>query len=109
MSKYLVETYYTCSFKILHRLDEINESELDKLDDRNDGKVEVIDLKLNSRKTKKINEKDSSQTIKKDFTEKTVAITNAVKEEIKKTEKTDNSTNVSLIENNIWEIYNKIV
>ena len=25
MSKYLVETYYTCTFKIIHKLDELNE------------------------------------------------------------------------------------
>ena len=29
---------------------------LSKLDDRNDGDVEVIDVKLNNRKTKKIGE-----------------------------------------------------
>ena len=43
MSKYLVETYYTCTFKILHQLNELNESELSKLEKRNDGKVEIID------------------------------------------------------------------
>ena len=25
MSKFLVETYYTCTFKIIHELDELNE------------------------------------------------------------------------------------
>ncbi len=25
MSKYLVETFYTCTFKITHKLDELNE------------------------------------------------------------------------------------
>jgi len=25
MSKYLVETFYTCTFKIVHKLDELNE------------------------------------------------------------------------------------
>ena len=28
MAKYLVETYYTCTFKVNHYLDEINETEL---------------------------------------------------------------------------------
>ena len=28
MAKYLVETYYTCSIKVSHYLDDINESEL---------------------------------------------------------------------------------
>ena len=52
MSKYLVETYYTCSFKIVHELDELNEKKLSDLENRNDGKVEIIDVKLNNRKTK---------------------------------------------------------
>ena len=34
----------------------MNESELSKIDSRADGKVEVIDVKLNNRKTKKIGE-----------------------------------------------------
>jgi len=28
MAKYLVETYYTCTFKVNHYLDDINETEL---------------------------------------------------------------------------------
>ena len=28
MSKYLVETFYTCTFKIVHKLDELNEKKL---------------------------------------------------------------------------------
>ena len=30
MAKYLVETYYTCSFKVKHYLDDISETELSK-------------------------------------------------------------------------------
>ena len=30
MAKYLVETYYTCTFKVNHYLDDINEAELKK-------------------------------------------------------------------------------
>ena len=54
MTKYLVETYYTCTFKIIHKLDELNEKKLSELENRNDGKFEIIDVKLNNRKTKKI-------------------------------------------------------
>ena len=54
MKKYIVETYYTCTFKTLHTLNDLNDIELSKIDERNDGKVEVIDVKLNNRKTKKI-------------------------------------------------------
>ena len=44
MKKYLVETYYTCTFKTVHTLDEINDVELSKIDARSDGEVEVIDV-----------------------------------------------------------------
>ena len=54
MAKYLVETYYTCSFKVDHYLDDINETELANLEKRNDGKFEVLDVKLDTRKTKSL-------------------------------------------------------
>ena len=68
MKKFIVETYYTCTFKTVHKLDELNDKELSKIDNRNDGDVEVIDVKLNNRKTKKIGEKkgDKNPTIKVD-------------------------------------------
>ena len=53
MSKFLVETHYTCTFKIVHELEELNEKELSNIDNRKDGKVEVIDVTVNNRKTKK--------------------------------------------------------
>ena len=53
MKKFIVETYYTCTFKTIHSLDNLNEKELAKIDKRTDGMVEVIDVKLNNRKTKK--------------------------------------------------------
>tara|TARA_Y100000590_G_scaffold125800_1_gene143841 strand:+ start:1827 stop:2684 length:858 start_codon:yes stop_codon:yes gene_type:complete len=55
MSKYLVETFYTCTFKIVHELNELNEKKLTELESRKDGKVEIIDVKLNNRKTKTVN------------------------------------------------------
>jgi len=57
MSKYLVETFYTCSFKVKHYLDELNEDQLSKLDQREDGKFEIIDVKLDARKTKNLGNK----------------------------------------------------
>ena len=54
MKKYLVETYYTCTFKTVHSLNNLNDTELSKIDQRTDGDVEVIDVKLNNRKTKKV-------------------------------------------------------
>ena len=54
MKKYVVETYYTCTFKTVHTLDNLDDTELSKIDKRTDGDVEVIDVKLNNRKTKKV-------------------------------------------------------
>tara|TARA_A100001011_G_scaffold337826_1_gene368285 strand:- start:3092 stop:3916 length:825 start_codon:yes stop_codon:yes gene_type:complete len=54
MAKYLVETYYTCTFKVNHYLDDINETELKNLEKRDDGKFEVLDVKLDNRKTKNL-------------------------------------------------------
>ena len=54
MAKYLVETYYNCSFKVTHYLDEVNEKELTNLEKRDDGKFEIINVKLDNRKTKSL-------------------------------------------------------
>ena len=54
MAKYLVETYYTCSFKVDHYLDDINETEIANLEKRDDGKFEILDIKLDNRKTKNL-------------------------------------------------------
>ena len=54
MAKYLVETYYTCSFKVSHYLDDINEENLKNLENKEDGKFEIIDVKLDNRKTKNL-------------------------------------------------------
>ena len=54
MAKYLVETYYTCSIKVNHYLDDISENSLQNLEKREDGKFEILDMKLDSRKTKNL-------------------------------------------------------
>ena len=59
MAKYLVETYYTCTFKVKHYLDDINETELKNLEKRDDGKFEVLDVKLDNRKTKSLDPKNN--------------------------------------------------
>ena len=61
MKKFIVETYYTCTFKTVHSLDDLNDKELSKIDQRTDGDVEVIDVKLNNRKTKKIGDKKNEK------------------------------------------------
>ena len=64
MKKYIVETYYTCTFKTIHSLNNLDDIELSKIDQRTDGEVEVIDVKLNNRKTKKIGGKKEDDTKK---------------------------------------------
>ena len=64
MKKYIVETYYTCTFKTLHTLNNLDDNELSRIDQRNDGEVEVIDVKLNNRKTKKIGSKKEEKQSK---------------------------------------------
>ena len=64
MKKYIVETYYTCTFKTVHKLNNLNDSELSKIDTREDGEVEVIDVKLNNRKTKKVGENTDKKSNK---------------------------------------------
>ena len=69
MAKYLVETYYTCTFKVNHYLEDINETELKNLEKRDDGKFEVLDVKLDNRKTKSLdpNNKENNQNKKIDL------------------------------------------
>ena len=63
MSKFLVETYYTCTFKIIHELNELDEKKLSDIDNRKDGKVEIIDVTINNRKTKKSDGKILSKKV----------------------------------------------
>ena len=74
MAKYLVETYYTCTFKVNHYLDDINETELKNLEKRDDGSFEVLDVKLDSRKTKSLDPQN-----KKNLDDKNVEILNNTK------------------------------
>ena len=69
MAKYLVETYYTCSFKVNHYLDDISQSELENLEKREDGKFEILDIKLDNRKTKNL-EASSKENIPLDAIKK---------------------------------------
>ncbi len=86
MAKYLVETYYTCTFKVNHYLDDINENELKNLEKRDDGKFEVIDVKLDNRKTKnldpnknKIIENNNINSLKKIEQSKPANLENIIK------------------------------
>ena len=54
MAKYLVETFYTCTFKVSHYLDKIDDKELENLEKKEDGKFEILDMKIDNRKTKNL-------------------------------------------------------
>ena len=83
MSKYIVETFYTCTFKIVHKLDKLNEKKLSELENRNDGEVEIIDVKLNNRKTKTTNKKENLKETIKNLNEKSIPdISSIVNEKI---------------------------
>ena len=64
MSKFLVETHYTCTFKIVHELDDLNEKSLSEIDNRKDGKVEIVNVTVNNRKTKR---SDGKKGVKSDL------------------------------------------
>ena len=52
MAKYIVETYYTCTFKVKHYLDDISNNQLDQLDKRDDGEFEILDVKFDKKHKK---------------------------------------------------------
>ena len=54
MAKYTVETYYTCTFKVKHYLDDISNNQLDQLEKREDGEYEILDVKFDKRNTKNL-------------------------------------------------------
>ena len=101
MSNYIVETFYTCTFKIVHKLDELSEKKLSELENRSDGEVNIIDVKLNNRKTKTLDKKNIN---KKSNNEKESAkdkvISNIINDKILNAEKlqpsdvTENNTKV---------------
>jgi ribonucleoside-diphosphate reductase alpha chain len=65
-------------------LNDLNDEELSKIDQRTDGDVEVIDVKLNNRKTKKIGDKskEKASSLKID-----ASIPNDIAEKIKSSKK----------------------
>ena len=93
MKKYVVETYYTCTFKTVHNLSNLDESELAKIDKRTDGEVEVIDVKLNNRKTKKIGNKDDDKTHKPKLEK---IIPNNIKDKVKISENNQKENYINL-------------
>ena len=84
MAKYLVETFYTCTFKVSHYLDKIDEKELENLEKKEDGKFEILDMKIDNRKTKNL-----------DKNLKTVNSLSDKEKQIKKVNKIDENKNMN--------------
>jgi ribonucleoside-diphosphate reductase alpha chain len=96
MAKYLVETYYTCSFKVSHYLDEVNEKNIQNLEKREDGKFEILDVKLDNRKTKNLDKIDNKQVDVIDNETKTIVSKNVKKQNPKLNENFTKNLNENL-------------
>ena len=96
MAKYLVETYYTCSFKVSHYLDDVNEQNLQSLEKRDDGKFEILDVKLDNRKTKNLEKIDNKNSNKIDSTVITPVLDNNPKQASKVNDAFKNNLNDKL-------------
>ena len=103
MKKYVVETYYTCTFKTVHSLNNLDEAELSRIDQRADGEVEVIDVKLNNRKTKKIGSKKDQISNKTDLNKD---LSNNLNDQIKssKNKPKNNSLNLKIKNNSRFKM-----
>jgi ribonucleoside-diphosphate reductase alpha chain len=83
MAKYLVETYYTCNIKVSHYLDDISENSLKNLEKQEDGKIEILDMKLDSRKTKNLDKTDNKKIDIIENEKKTIASNNSTNQTLK--------------------------
>ena len=107
MSKYIVETFYTCTFKIIHKLDELNEKKLSELENRNDGEVKIIDVTLNNRKTKTTNQNNNKDSLN-DLNEKNIpGISSMVNEKIINSDKLKDSNKFDNTNIKTKKFYNK--
>ena len=108
MSKFTVETFYTCTFKIIHKLDELNEKKLSELENRNDGEVKIIDVKLNNRKTKTTNQNNNNKDSLNDLNEKNIpGISSMVNEKIINSDKLKDSNKFDSANIKTKKLYNK--
>ena len=108
MSKYVVESFYTCTFKIIHKLDELNEKKLSDLENRNDGEFQIIDVKLNNRKTKTAGQKENLEDHKnKSETKSLSGISSVLSEKIIETDKSQTSTELKSKNFNIQKFNKK--
>ena len=64
MAKYIVETFYTCSFKVKHYLEDISNNQLEQLEKREDGEYEILDVKFDKRNTKNLDKNSGKIEVK---------------------------------------------
>ena len=83
MAKYLVETFYTCNIKVSHYLDDISENTLKNLEKEENGKFEILDMKLDTRKTKNLDKK-SDKKVEVIDNESNKAVSNSLKKQTSK-------------------------
>ena len=108
MSKFTVETFYTCTFKVIHKLDELNEKKLSELENRNDGEVKIIDVTLNNRKTKTTNQNKNNKDSLNDLNEKNIpGISSMVNEKIINSDKLKDSNKFDSANIKTKKFYNK--
>ena len=108
MTKYLVETFYTRTFKIVHKLDELNEKKLSDLENRKDGKFEIIDVKLNNRKTKTLNEINSNISLNEPKPKSTQDFSSIVNDKIINSDKSQMVKKLDSVNNNVQK-FNKLI
>ena len=108
MSKYIVETFYTCTFKIVHKLEELNEKKLSELENRNDGEVQVIDVKLNNRKTRTVGKKNNLENVPNKFKSKNLPdLSSVISEKIVNSDKSKISNDLDLNNIKVNKLINK--
>ena len=94
MSKYLAESFYTCLFKITHQLEEVTNQSLKDLENRKDGKFDLIDIKFNKRKTKAIADlKNEILSKNQKINDKEETLQNLIQSSVKITDTNDVKTN----------------
>jgi len=75
----------------VHKLDELSEKNLSELENRKDGEFEIIDVRLNNRKTKSINKQKKPIGVDKSASKNVQNISSIVNEKVFKSEKIEDS------------------
>ena len=96
MAKYLVETYYNCTFKVSHYLGDVSDENIKNLEKREDGKFEILDVKLDNRKTKNLDKIKNKKNENIDSETKTLVSNKLINTNTKINEKFSKNINENL-------------